>query len=328
MKLKTIVANLSLLSVSILLVLLVAEAASRYMVPISPGPKLQSLSGEPLKHSYIKPGSEYRIITPDYDAPTRITADAYRAPEAIGNPDTVFLGDSFTFGQGVKDDEAFPAIYCKAKKLSCANLAVPGSSTLYELDRLESVLKNKGWTPNNVFLFFFTGNDFSDNLAAAEKRDQGLSYEPPELRPDVEAQRIQNLSLLKRVVNLTLHYSNLMRVLYYQVLPDVRQQQDPDAHKNSFNKALSVSEQAFKRLDRLSNEYAFNYRIFVLYPESEVRQKAYFNIRKSLQSISPTKLISLGELYAQDVEGQYFPSDGHLTVKGNKTLADFLIEQR
>lgn len=327
MKLKTIVANVGLLSVSVLLVLLVAEAASRYMVPISPGPTLESLSGEPLKHSYIKPGSEYRIITPDYDAPTRITADAYRAPEASGSPDTLFLGDSFTFGQGVKDDEAFPAIYCKAKNLSCANLAVPGSSTLYELDRLESVLKNKGWTPNNVFLFFFTGNDFSDNLAAAEKRDQGLSYEPPELRPEVEKQRIQNLSLLKRSVNLTLYYSNLMRVLYYQVLPEVRQQQDPDAHKASFNKALSVSGEAFRRLDRLSNEYAFNYRIFVLYPEPEVRQKAYLSLRRSLQAISPSKIISLGELYAKDIEGQYFPSDGHLTVKGNKTLADFLIQQ-
>lgn len=37
MKLRTIVANLSLLLVSILLVLLIAEVASRYMVPISPG---------------------------------------------------------------------------------------------------------------------------------------------------------------------------------------------------------------------------------------------------------------------------------------------------
>lgn len=328
MKLRTIVANLSLLSVSILLVLLIAEVASRYMVPISPGPKLLSLSGEPLKHSYIKPDSEYRIVTPDYDAATRITADAYRAPEAIGNPDTVFLGDSFTFGQGVKDDEAFPAIYCRAKNLSCANLAVPGSSTLYELDRLETVLKHKGWTPNNVFLFFFTGNDFSDNLAAAEKRAQGLSYEPPELHPDIEAQRIQNLSLLKRAVNLTLSYSNLMRVLYYQILPEVRQQQDPEAHKNSFEQALSVSGEAFKRLERLSNEYAFNYRIYVLYPEAEVRQKSYLRLRNNLQAISPVKLISLGELYAQDIEGQYFPSDGHLTVKGNKTLADFLIKQR
>lgn len=327
MKLKTIVANVGLLSVSVLLVLLVAEAASRYMVPISPGPTLESLSGEPLKHSYIKPGSEYRIITPDYDAPTRITADAYRAPEATGSPDTLFLGDSFTFGQGVKDDEAFPAIYCKAKNLSCANLAVPGSSTLYELDRLESVLKDKGWTPNNVFLFFFTGNDFSDNLAAAEKRDQGLSYEPPELRPDVEKQRIQSLSLLKRVVNLTLQYSNLMRVLYYQVLPEVRQQKDPDAHKASFNKALDITGDAFRRLDRLSNEYAFNYHIFVLYPEPEVRQKAYLSLRRSLQAISPGKITSLGELYARDIEGQYFPSDGHLTVKGNKTLADFLIQE-
>jgi len=35
-------------------------------------------------------------------------------------------------------------------------------------------------------LFFFTGNDFGDNIWATEQRNAGKSYEPIELNPESE----------------------------------------------------------------------------------------------------------------------------------------------
>lgn len=327
MKIKSILANLTLVGVSVLIVLGISEVASRYLVPVSPGPKLLDIEGNDLRQSYIKPNTQYRIITPDFDEITSITADGYRAPALKGNnPDTIFVGDSFTFAQGVKDTEAFPHLFCSEKGLSCVNLSVPGASTLYEIDRLESFLKQKGWAPNNVHLFFFTGNDFGDNIWADEQRKAGKNYEPVELHPEVEQAHKDSLPPHKRLMQTGFKYSNLLRVVYFKVLPSIRQKNDAEAHNAEMKKALAITKEGLDRLHKLSEDYAFNYQIFVLYPEPEIRQQRYKALHDELQAIAPSKIISLGEIFEKDTSAQYFPADGHFTVSGNRLLADHLLK--
>ena len=327
MSLKSGIKNLLLTTVSVLLVLGVAELVSRYILPISPGPSLLTMSGEPVRQSYMKPGSEYRIITPDFDAHTTITKDGYRGPEPEGSPDTLFIGDSFAFAQGVKDNEAFPYLFCKFKGLNCANLSVPGASTLYTIKRLEYYLTTKLWTPNNVFLFFFTGNDFTDNLWAAEQRQKGRNFEPLELNPDIEDARHRELPLYKKIISLTLKYSNLTRVLYYKVLGQIRQSSDPEAQKSKMERALQVTKQSFSDFHTLSERFAFNYKIFVIYPEPEVRLGVYKQMDDTVRAISPNGITSLGALFSKNSGEYFFPADGHFTESGNRLLADFLIKE-
>ena len=325
MRIKSILGNLTLLSVSVIAMLGIGEVASRYLVPVSPGPSLLDMSGNPIKQSYIEPNTEFRILTPDFDAATSITGDGYRAPKAKdNNPNTIFVGDSFTYGQGVRDTEVFPHLFCEDKKLSCVNLAVPGASTLYEVDRLESYLKQKGWAPDNVYLFFFTGNDFGDNIWADEQRAAGKSYEPLELSPDKEQASIDSLPIHKQMMTTGFKYSNLLRVLYFKVLPSLRQKGDVDAHQAEMKKALSISKEGFDRLHALSKEYAFDYQIFVLYPEVEIRKNLHKGLYEQLQAVTPSKIIPLGEIFETDTAAQFFPSDGHYTVSGNRLLADHL----
>lgn len=326
MKIKVVIANLSLMLISVLAVLAIAEVASRYMVPVSPGPSMVDMSGNPIRQSYVEPDSQYRIITPDFDAKTSITRDGYRAPASQGNPDTLFLGDSFTFAQGVTDEQAFPHLYCKAKSLECANLAVPGASTIYTISRLEYYLKRKGWAPNNVYLFFFTGNDFTDNLWAAEQLKRGRNYEPLELNPAREEARYDSLPLHKKMVDFSLKRSNLVRVLYYKVLTDIRQKSDPEAQKAQIQKALAITEKSFASLHALSDEFAFNYKIFVIYSEPEARLGKYKDTDGMLQNIAPSEITSLGALFSKNSQEYYFPADGHFTESGNRLLADFLIK--
>jgi len=320
---KNFIGNLLLLSVSLAIVFAVGEVASRYVSPISPGPSILDMDGNKQKISYIEAGKQFRIITPDFDAVTTITKDGYRAPEANGKPDVIFIGDSFTYAQGVTDEETFPAIYCKTRGLNCANLAVPGASTLYEIDRLEHFLKTKKWSPKMVHLFFFTGNDFSDNIEAANNRKQGLPYEPVELntRPSIDEEK----GLIKGVISSGLKYSNLLRVAYFKILPMIRD--NPEESNNAFEQALEITKGEFARLDKLSNNYSFNYKIYVIYPEPEITHNVYQEIGKKLQALTAKPIISLGDLFKKDTKDYFFPSDGHLTVAGNKKLADFLLNK-
>ena len=327
MRIKSILANLTLLSISVITVVGIAEVASRYTVPVSPGPTLLDMDGNKVRQSYVEPSTEFRIITPDFDVPTSITSDGYRAPKAKdNNPSILFVGDSFTYGQGVEDTEVFPHLYCEDKGLSCANLAVPGANTLYEVDRLEYFLKKKGWAPDDVYFFFFTGNDFGDNIWAEEQRAAGKGYEPLELSPEREQAEVDRLPLHKRMMTTGFKYSNLLRVLYFKVLPSLRQKNDVGAHEAEMKKALAITKEGFERLDKLSKEYAFNYQIFVLYPETEIRNNLNEGLHDQLQAVAPSKIISLGDIFETDTATQFFPSDGHYTISGNRLLADRLLE--
>jgi lysophospholipase L1-like esterase len=318
---KPLLGNLILLSASLTIVFAVGEVASRYVTPISPGPSILDMDGNKQKISYIEAGKQFRITTPDFDAVTTITKDGYRAPEANGNPDVIFMGDSFTYAQGVTDDETFPAIYCKARGLNCANLAVPGSSTLYEIDRLEHFLKTKKWSPDMVHFFFFTGNDFSDNVEAANNRKQGLPYEPVELnnRPSIAEEK----GLIKGAISTGLKYSNLLRVAYFKVLPLIRD--NPEESNNTLNESLEITRNEFARLDKLSNDYAFNYKIYIIYPEPEITHNIYQERNKQLQALTEKPIVTLGNLFKKNTKDYFFPSDGHFNVAGNKKLAGFLL---
>ncbi len=317
---KNLAGNLLLLFFSFAVVFVIGEVASRFIAPISPGPAILDLQGNRLTASYISPGQSFRITTPDFDAVTSITADGYRAPEAKENPEIIFIGDSFTYAQGVEDQQTFPAIYCKAKRMDCANLAVPGASTLYEIDRLERFLRKKRWSPNFVDLFFFTGNDFSDNLQAAERRSQGKDIAPLEVSPAAQAKK----GLFQRIIETGLYYSNLLRVAYYKVLPMLRD--NPQQSEDALNKALKITRSEFLRLDELSNIYAFSYRIFIVFPQHEIEQGVDKKIAERIQSISPAPVIPLGDLFRDDPGKYYFPTDGHFSVAGNKKLAEFLLQ--
>ena len=318
---KNFIGNLVLLGFSLAIVLVIGEVASRYVSPISPGPSILDMDGNKQKISYIEAGKTFRIVTPDFDTVTKITKEGYRAPAANGTPDTVFIGDSFTYAQGVTDEQTFPAIYCKAANENCANLGVPGASTLYEVDRLEHFLKEKDWRPRMVHFFFFTGNDLGDNLGAASNREQGLPYEPSELHPETEA--VADKGLVESVVDFGLKHSNLLRVAYFKVLPMIRGNEEES--QKTMDKALAITKAEFDRLNKLSIAYGFNYNIYVIFPEPEITHDVYQGLGKKLQAQSSMPLIPLGELFKENTKDYFFAADGHFSVAGNKKLAEYLL---
>lgn len=318
-----VIANLFLLGFSLLIAFAVGEVASRYVAPISPGPSIVDLQGIKRQISYVQPSYLFRIVTPDYDAKTSITPDGYRSPAAKGNPDVIFMGDSFTYAQGVEDHQAFPAIYCEQKGLNCANLSVPGSSTLYEVDRLESYIVEKNWRPKKVHFFFFTGNDFGDNIAADAKRARGERYEPGEL--NLNPQKADEKGTVEKYIDLGLKHSNLLRIAYFQILPMIRNNAEEN-EKNLAN-ALAITKNEFARLDALSQKYSFDYQLYVMFPEPEIKHDLYQALGKRIQAQTTKPITMLGDIFKENTSDYYFPSDGHFNIKGNAKLADFLLKQ-
>jgi hypothetical protein len=96
----------------------------------------------------------------------RRTADG--AEESNARPLVPFLGDSFTFGAGVQDNETFVALLnadvCRARGYECINLGVPGSALPNHLDIVTLRHASLASPPLYVFVIFL-GNDLGDIIA-------------------------------------------------------------------------------------------------------------------------------------------------------------------
>ena len=121
-----VLGNVVALCVGILVAFILAEVLSRVLIPIFPGTKKLDLDGHVLNIGYVHKGAVYRQYSEEYDALTTITQKGYRIPEVVDNPHMIFVGDSFTFGQGLSDEHTFPYQVCHTLQVSCGQSRCSG----------------------------------------------------------------------------------------------------------------------------------------------------------------------------------------------------------
>jgi lysophospholipase L1-like esterase len=163
-------------------------------VPITP----QMFANDPATDFRLKPNAHGRVTLPGVVAFSWTTnSRGYRATREFAVPKPasarriLFLGDSFTFGQGVEDHETFAAQterrlkqLCPTTELEVVNAGVPGFSTSQELALLEA--EGLALRPDVVVLAFY-GNDPEDNLLRGVHRLIGdtLVRRPAAARPRI-----------------------------------------------------------------------------------------------------------------------------------------------
>lgn len=321
-----------LMLASLLVALLAAEGLSRIFAPISDLRENIALDGERIR-DFLTPGSVYRQVSNEYDALTTITDRGHRVPAVDGNPDIVFIGDSFTFGYGLRDEETFVSVYCTRQGLSCANLGQPGSGTLRQVERLEQYLAQWGWRPREVRLFFFamsgsfsSGNDFVDNYdrelrMRAEAAGRNSPPKQPEARAGGAAERIIGLQ------SSLLRHSNLMRLLKFYAGPLLKSMIVAEPGGERMTVALDATRKALLRLDALSREYGFEYSIYLIVPVQDILRGTSGQTLAALNSVAPKPAIPTAQLYADSPAQYYFAFDGHLNPEGNRLLAGFLASR-
>ena len=316
-----------LLTGALLFALAASEALGRALFPLSDGLENVDMNGKRIT-GWFTPGSIYRQISNEYDAVTTITSQGHRVPGGDGSPDVIFLGDSFTFGFGLADDETFASIYCKQLRRACANLGIPGSGTSRQVARLKDFIEKWHWKPRQVKLFFFgmsgsfsAGNDFVDNYNYARflEGQAAGGVRPPEPAPSLTARVIgAQTALMER--------SYLMRRAKYHWGPMLKSMivDDPGLRMTT---ALESTRKGFEELDALSKKAGFEYVVYLIVPVQDVIRGSYPQTLAALNSVSGRPAIETAYLYLDRPARFYFAFDGHLNPLGSRTLAEFLIGQ-
>lgn len=325
-------ARIGLMLASLLFAVLLAEGLSRIFAPISDLRENITLEGNRIE-DFVAPGSIYRQVSNEYDALTTITDKGHRVPEVLGNPDIVFIGDSFTFGFGLEDDQTFVSIYCRQQRLSCANLGEPGSGTAKQVDRLEKFLEQWGWRPREVRLFVFAmsgsfsaGNDFVDNYNRVLRTRNATA----EVGAVHGTRPVQAGGTAERVIGLQavlLRHSNLVRLLKFYAGPMLKSMIIADPGENRMAIALDATRKELSRLDALSRQFGFDYTIYLIVPVQDILRGTHAETLAVLNSVSPKPAIATAQLFGASPARYYFAFDGHLNPEGNRLLADFLVSR-
>ena len=320
--------------------LIALEFASRVLYPLPAGSVFLDAEGQSASvlksRTLMFPDVEFYQVSPDFNALSHTGAMGIREPEPTSPPNLVFLGDSFTFGQGLTDAQTFPAIYCAKTGQSCANLGFPGTGTVRQIAILEYWLGEKGWRPRQVNLFVFAmasaptaGNDLFDNVTEIQAA-QGAPN-PQEPAPESEVASPSDGPLGWLVINrqwLRVH-SNLVRIMVVQIGPTLRSWFSLKASPADVQAGIKALTGQLALLDALSRDYEFDYSIFLLHPMQDLMRQTYGETADAVRTAAPSavEVIDTAEAMLEDPARFYFPFDGHFNPEGAQAIAQFLIDR-
>lgn len=323
--------RLILLGTSLVFSLVATELVLTAFFPLYGGRDNVTLDGQPVT-GWFPPNTVYRQISNEYDARTTITDKGHRVPGSAGNPDLIFLGDSFTYGFGLTDEQTFASIYCETTQRACANLGIPGSGTAKQLTRLKYFLDTYGWRPKEVRLFFFgmsgsfsAGNDFADNYNYGERTGATTADVDPEVP---RAQPRPGLS--GRIIgaqNFLLERSNLVRRVKFHWGPTLKSLFINDFGESRMSRSLSLTADALRELDALSRRAGFAYRIYLIVPVQDILRGTDGETLAVLNRISPVPVTPTADVLRDQPERFYYHYDGHLNVAGAAAVGSLLVRE-
>ena len=332
---KNALKNTALVLCSILLSLAGMEIVSRLVMPVQYGHTFLAQDGgavSPVRDFYtLTPGLSYRQVTHEYDKATTHTGGGFRGPMNPAQPDIIFLGDSFTYGTGLADDETIPFIYCGETRQACVNLGRAGTATLHQADILDYFLRNANWQPREVKLMMMVmsaalmaGNDLNGNLEEQARKENGFKPVPETAGKGA----LQKLVAQRKKI---LAHSNLARIAYYMAGPALRASFSPGADEVKLAQALAATKMQLARLHEMAQQRNFKLTIYIIHPMQDLMNDTYRDTESVIKGIAPAGVPVIDTAYAlvgtsKKPQDYYYPVDGHLNPEGAMRVAKFMAE--
>lgn len=328
------------------------ELALRYIKPLPVhGGSYHARDGKAVRVAQdsfrLKPNLEVTHVSSEFSALIHTNELGYRKLDKESTtPQFLFLGDSFTFGHGVADDETFSNIFCNTHDLTCLNLGRSGTSTFDQLQVLKYAIDFYQVRPKTVALVMLTacwigqsGNDLGGNLSHYNSKQNTSSLDVSAVRaisayfieaafaqqtaatvmrsedptlmnsPIKTIQRwVGNFEITKRTMLIL--SGRLKRYLY------------ECSDQETIDSAMAVTQIALNELERLATEHQFDVKVFAIHPYQEL-DGSYRKTESELHTVMPKtfEYIMTGERFHKE---HYFQYDGHFNAAGHANMASII----
>jgi hypothetical protein len=309
--------------------------------------------------------SKFQVVTQEYSHAVNIELGGYRSNGALTYDDRVtipILGDSFTFGLGVEDNETFVSLLDRMSTIRYLNLGIPGNSITQHIDIVERRHHELG-DPSNYVFVFFVGNDFQNILEShiISSKKSGVDVDDGS-KVDYYPTTSNKFNILSTINEYVMHNTFLSKLYVVQwvrhkLLMFVNRSSadlmDPifliiRKDKDYLADAKLVFENELKRLDRLSKKLHFDY-VFLIIPDRHqidsnllhLRSEYYGIAHDKIDTLIPNNLLaalfqSHGVPYidvtncmanADDIESLFYVRDNHFTTQGHRVAATCMAKE-
>jgi len=309
------------------------------------------------------PGSSFVMQHLEYNLAARIDEEGGRRGAMVSSDQPVvpFLGDSFTFGVGVADEETFVSLAGVRLQRALLNLGVPGSTLTDHLRIAKARAEELKRPPVWVFCVF-CGNDLNDLLHRVKDEPTPERVAPAQPLEQLEVRAVAtptHRGLLWEVNSMVsdnpvLRRSYLVQLVRNGLLRAVNRsgempRQDPaflmmDPGQTDLRRRLTeLWNQALDDLQEQQDELGFQ-SLFVVIPDRyqvngplREMQAAYYGIDPGM--LDPdwaTKTVTAGlakrgipyldltdALHGGD--GLFYVQDNHLTSEGHRQAAEAIV---
>ncbi len=298
------------------------EIFSRLVRPVFPGAQKIDAMGKRLDGvSFNSPGASYFQYSSEYNVKTNIDKMGNRITPTSKNKSlegVIFLGDSFTFGQGIADEETIASKFCELsnKDLNCINLGRPGGNTISALEKLRVFEKDndiEGYTVFNLLTAStfnsFSGNDISDCLSS-KKSIKNINKKT--------SQRNNYLLQIGRDLS---KRSNLFRLLRLNAGTTIRSIGYGVSGQTVFDEDIECFVRTAEKIKLFTNSKKARYIPIIISPSNEI-----------FTGLNEDNLNKIREVYDKNALGptnvtvkDFYPIDGHYNASGAEKVARFLI---
>ena len=317
----------------------------------------------------LVPGARSQLVTSEFDVLVSINSQGHRGPEFATEPGAgrriVAVGDSFTYGWGVADDETWPSRLEEwltqhgpedVEVINAGFAAGLGPDTYYLY--LKEI--GLGWQPDVVVVGFFVGNDVEFHGSAggalewSEVDDAGLplrirrgSYELVDDTRRVElVQRRYRVPVL-RESHLAQAAATLLR-RWRPPQPDFNRWLYRASYEERTSEKVEVTQRLFAAMADLCREAGVELIVVMIPAREQVHPDLYdftgIDYMRDADLEKPQRLFAaffeeqgiryldlLPGLRAAAPQSFYYPIDLHWTPAGTQwaaeTVGQFLVEQ-
>lgn len=236
--------------------------------------------------------------------------------QSLRNPEVVFIGDSFTTGIGVNQEETFASLVEKRLKTTTLNLGVPSYGTAREM----LLLKRFNLDSCKYIVLQYCNNDDNENQAFIANN---LSLNKRSEK-DYKAAQIYN-ELVLHYYPFRYIYSLFAKKILY-LLADLSSgnvSNTPEAQEQPTESIVSF----FKILQKIQADYPDKKIIVFELGLFSTDDGFYHKLKKQVDenTMKNVELINTAEFI--NCEQCYYNLDFHITPKGHEILADSLAKR-